>query len=811
MRFFFISLTLLVLTFSCTNSKSQRTKLLDFAPSNASIIIKANNIESLKNGINNNDFLQRFSKTSTYQTLQSKIENLSILEPTSDIVLCFSNNALDSLEYSVITRFHENLIQKDSLTDYMEEVFKFDTKTITKSTLKGNSFYSTIIDSTFFSSSSKKLVEAIFTKDEKYETLHKIFNTTSDNKTFSIGLKPNGDFIKSLFIEDSLALSNFTEYIVADVELNQNDIYFNGITKAEDSINSLINVFKNTVPQENHTYKLAPSNCDGFMSFTFDDFTVFQDNLAKYHNKDTIAGTPSLFNDIIEIGIIYEDEKRGIILNSIDVIATTDELLKEQTTVGSYRGIEIFNFSNPVLFAKTFHPFITYNSANVYCIIDNFFVFADTISMLQNIISSYQNKTTLADRAYFESSREKLSDASSLLQIVNTSSLKSILGKNLDNINNYKLNGYEASGIQFIYDNNFAHVNGIIKRAKTEAKANSVSEHLNIKLSNDILTSPQFVTNHVTRQKEVVVQDIKNNLYLISNKGKVLWKKQLPGRILGKIEQIDMFRNGRLQLAFATKNRVYVLDRNGKTVKPFPLKFKDDITQPLAIFDYEKRKNYRLLVTQGRHVLMYSAKGKIVKGFGFSTANSKIIAKPKHFRIGSKDYITLKTKNKIYILDRIGKTRVKTNSSYKYSSQPIFLYQNTFTTTTDNGSLISIDTRGRITEKPLNLSKNHFLETSSKTLITQDENTLSIKNKSTELDFGDYSTPKLFYINDKIYITTTDLQSNKVYVFDSQSQLLPNFPVYGNSTIDLSNIDKDKNLEFVTKGEHNSLIVYQLN
>jgi len=447
----------------------------------------------------------------------------------------------------------------------------------------------------------------------------------------------------------------------------------------------------------------------------------------------------------------------------------------------------------------------------LYCIIDNFFVFADDVDMLQNIITSYQNKTTLADKAYFKSSREKLSDASSLLQIVNASSLKNILDKNLDENKNYNLNSYNASGIQFIYDNNFAHVNGIIQKIKSTTKVNSVSEELNIKLSADVLTNPHFVTNHITKQKEIVVQDINNNLYLISNKGKILWKKQLQGPILGKIVQIDIYKNGRLQLAFATPNRVYVLDRSGKAVKPFTLKFKDEITQPLAVFDYEKRKNYRLLVTQGKNVLMYNVKGKIVKGFGFKSANKRIITQPKHFRIGRKDYITLKTTNKIYILDRIGKTRVKTKTSQTYSSQPIFLYKNTFTTTTNKGNLISVDTKGRVSEENLSLSENHFLETTSKTLVAQSENKLFIKDKTTELDFGEYSNPKLFYINDKIYVSTTDLQSHKIYLFDSRSKLFANFPVYGNSSIELDNIDKDKNLEFVTKGESNSIILYQMN
>ena len=334
---------------------------------------------------------------------------------------------------------------------------------------------------------------------------------------------------------------------------------------------------------------------------------------------------------------------------------------------------------------------------------------------------------------------------------------------------------------------------------------------MNIKLEADLLNAPQFVTNHITKQKEIVVQDINNNLYLISDKGKILWKKRIQGAVLGKIEQIDIYKNGRLQLAFATPSRIYVIDRKGRDVAPFPSKFNDEITQPLSVFDYDKNKKYRLLVTQGKNVLMYNVDAKPVNGFTFKSANGKINCQPKHFRIGNKDYITFKTDSKFYILDRTGKTRVTPKTSSKFSDQNIYLYENKFTTTTDKSDLISIDRKGNTAIQNLGLSENHYIETTSKTLVLQSENKLTIKRNTLELDYGNYTKPKIFYINDKIYVTVTDLQSQKVYLYDSQGKSLPNFPVYGNSSIELDNIDKDKNLEFVTKGESNSIILYQIN
>ncbi|MDB2463054.1 ribonuclease HII, partial [Algibacter sp.] len=680
-----------------------------------------------------------------------------------------------------------------------------------KHTIDHTIFYSTIIDSTFFASSSKHIVDQVFNSNFEDENIEKLYKTSSTDKTVSILLKTKSNLTPSLFIEDSLSLNMLTKYMAIDVELNQNDTYFNGIVKANDSSQSLLNVFKNTIPQVNQIQNITPSNSDGLLAFTFDAFSTFQTNLLKYQKKDSLITNTFLFNDVIEVGVIYEAENRAIVLNSMDIIATKDALLSEQNIVDTYREININSFSQPSLFANTFSPFITTSTTNLYCVIDNYFVFSNTTEMLQNIIANYQNKTTLNTTSYFKNNKENLSDASSLLQIINASSLKTLLNKNITANTTYNIDSYNASAIQFIYDGNFAHVNGIIAKNKKTTHVNSVSEELNIKLDKAILNTPHFVKNHITKQKEIVVQDVNNNLYLISNQGKTLWKKQLQGPILGKIEQIDIYKNGRLQLAFATPNRVYILDRNGKVVTPFPLKFNDNITQPLAVFDYDNRKKYRLLVTQDKNVLMYDTKGKIVNGFTFKSTGNTIIAQPKHFRIGSKDYISFKTKNQLYILDRLGKTRVKPKQSYTYSNQPLFLYNNTFTTTTATGDLVSIDTKGNASSRNLNLTKNHHIETTSKTLVTQTENKLFIKNKTTTLDFGDYTNPKLFYINNKIYVSTTDLQSHKIYLYDSQSELLPNFPVYGNSSIELDNIDKDQSLEFVTKGDSNSIILYKIN
>lgn len=810
MRFFLCSLLLFVVL-SCSNSKSKRHQLIDFAPNNSEVILKSSNLESLKSAVANNAFFNTLSKTKNYKDLENVLKPTSELKPDGEVLICLSKSTEDSLEYTLVTRFSETLFQTDSLKNYVEETLQYKSHSITKSTLENDVFFSAVIDSTFLMSSSKDIITKVFNGNSGDSDLKRLYDVTSDNNNSSVLLKTKSSFTPAFFKEDSLKSSELCDVLTLDVELLQDDIFINGIAKSLDSSQSVINLFQNTVPQENQMQHITPGNSDGYLSFTFDDFQVLNKNLIRFNDKDSITESTTLFNSIIEVGVIYEDDKRAVTLNSIDVIATQDALLDEQSNIDTYRDITIFEFSKSDIFQKTFNPLLSNISVSKYCILDNYFVFANSSEQLQNIIANYQNKTTYGSRSYFEELSENLSGESSLMFVAKSQLLETLVETNLAETNNLNLKEYNLSAIQFIYDTNFAHIHGGIIKGQEKRSQHSVSESFTLKLDADLLTDPQFVTNHITKQKDIVVQDIKNNLYLISNTGKVLWKKQLNGAVLGNVEQIDIYKNGRLQLVFATKNRVYVIDRKGRDVTPFPLKFNNDITQPLSVFDYDKNKNYRLLVTQGETVLMYDVRGKIVSGFTFKSANSDIISQPKHFRIGSKDYLVLKTKNKLYILDRTGRTRVSPKSKNTFSNEPVFLYQNNFTTTTEDGQLVSIDTRGNASKVNLNLGSNHNLETTSKTRVTFHENKLGIKSRTIELDYGNYTRPSIFYINDKIYVALTDLQAKKAYLYDSQGKLIPNFPVYANAPISLDNIDNDKSLEFATKGDANTIILYQIN
>ncbi len=801
----------LILLIGCENDSMRRSNLISWVPENASVIIKTSSIEGLKSVFKNNSLLNGVSEYTAIAKMQSQLDYLNYLKPSDNVLMSIGKSATDSLQIALITKYHKGLFNLDSVANRTVETYIFNRLTISKTTIDKHVLYSTIKDSIFFASNDQKLTENAFNDDRSVDSeLETLYRTANSDKSVSILFNTKHQkLVPSFFLTDALNEVQLTNYMLLDADLSQDQMAFNGIVKATDSSKSLINVFKNTLPQENRVSKICPPNADGFLSFTFNNYTTFNDNLSKFNNQKTETSS-MLFETVTELGVIYRGNEQAIIINSLDASAMSD-LLLTQNALETFRDIAIFPYENPELFDRHFAPFITYKNASKYANVDDFFVFTDSDALMKDIISSYQNNATLFETAAFKSIMEHLSDESSLFVFANASRFNQILDANFSQQKELKIDAFKASAIQFIQDSDFAHVNAIIKKNKGKATANSVSEDISVTLDNDLLTDPQLVNNHTNNQMEIVVQDVKNNLYLISNDGKVLWKKQLEGKLLGSISQIDMYKNGRLQLAFATPNRVYVLDRNGKDVSPFPLKFNDNITQPLSVFDYDNKRDYRLLVTQGKTLLIYDQQGNSVKGFTYKKADNTINTQPSHFRIGKKDYIVFVQGKELEILDRVGKTRINVKNNITFSGNDILMYENKFTTSTDKGDLIQIDENGKLTSLNLNLGEKHAMTSTSKTLVTLSDNILNIKSNKIELDFGIYTSPRIFYLNDKIYVSVTDLQTKKVYLFDSLGKEINNFPVYGNSAIELGNINNGKGLEFVTKGDSNSILIYHLN
>lgn len=200
-------------------------------------------------------------------------------------------------------------------------------------------------------------------------------------------------------------------------------------------------------------------------------------------------------------------------------------------------------------------------------------------------------------------------------------------------------------------------------------------------LDTDLYINPTPVKNHLTDETELVCVDKANNLYLISNTGKILWKKNIGQKILGDIHQVDYFDNGKLQLLFNTENQLFVVDRNGSYVNGFPAKIGAGAIGGLTLFDYENNKNYRLWIPlKNNTTVCYAINGKPLVDF-LPVKNTGQVT---HLVLQQKDYFVLiDTLGNVHITNRKGEDRAKIKSKIEDRGQPIFMEEGKNTESTN--------------------------------------------------------------------------------------------------------------------------------
>jgi len=223
--------------------------------------------------------------------------------------------------------------------------------------------------------------------------------------------------------------------------------------------------------------------------------------------------------------------------------------------------------------------------------------------------------------------------------------------------NKNSLGKIQAAGYQFTPSNNMIY-NSLSVRFKDEVREVSVTEWETL-LDTVAAIKPFFFTNHITGAREIFIQDMNNNAYLVNAAGRVLWKVPLRERISSAIYMVDYFRNGKFQLLFSGKNFIHLLDRNGNYVERYPVRLRSPSTNPVALFDYDNNRNYRLLIAgEDRIVYAYDRSGSVVKGWKPFRTGGTVSSEISWFRVSGKDYLVISDETAVYFLDRSGNKRL---------------------------------------------------------------------------------------------------------------------------------------------------------
>ena len=756
---------------SCNITENKSKDIKNFIPVNSSVIIKIDNLGKFKSDIKNNKLLDDLSKSDLKYNFKKQIKLINNFQDESQIIICLNENE------KIFT-----IITKDSSNNH-------------------DLHFRKIGDVNIFSNSSSTIKSIKEQANTEYNKYNKTFNTSS---SFGIILNKNlsKNLINSTFNFKDLNLKNNLGFVV---NVFNDKILLNGLSYVDDSTKISNNIFNGLISSKLKNYEIVPKNVSRLKSFNLSSYSNYKKNSKLEDLKEDRLS--SIINEnLIEYSELILNEDQLFIIRLKDIQLFKDYLSENNNIKSTHRNFNIYD--NTFLDYKLTNSVIKYNYKKKILVFKNHIVFSDNETSLIEFINENLKGNTLQEDSSFNNSLTEISSFNTLNNNYFTNSDYNFF-KEL-NILNSK-NDFTENSFQLVQDNEIIHFNAIISKAKASKNNLKISKQFEVKIDEEILMNPHFIKNYATKKLDIVVQDKKNNLYLISNKGNVVWKKKIGQPILGKISQIDLYKNGRLQLIFNTKNKVFVLDRNGKEVKPFPKSFNDDITQPISIFDYDKNKNYRILVTQGKELLLYDKNGKKVNGFKYSRSNSKITSSPKHFRILNKDFIVFKTGKKLKILNRRGRERIKLKDEVVLSNENIFKLDNKLITITNDQKLVEIDVSGTVSLSNLINSKNLKLNTDNyNNIIILDENKMRLNSSYVDLPFSNYNTPKLTKINNNLFVSLFDSQNNKSYLFNKNLQPNSSFPIYSLIPTEFGDMNNDKKIHVIASKITKTISIYTI-
>lgn len=155
---------------------------------------------------------------------------------------------------------------------------------------------------------------------------------------------------------------------------------------------------------------------------------------------------------------------------------------------------------------------------------------------------------------------------------------------------------------------------------------------------------PFKVKNSGTGQTNLFYQN--DNLYLCLKEegGKGIWGVPFKEKICGSVESIEWYGNGKIQFLFGAGSKLYLIDRLGRFVNPFPVDLGKEILIGPAAYDFTGAHGYTAMVLHKDNTIeMYNLHGQKPENWNGITSEETIKALPELLTSGKNKYWAVRT------------------------------------------------------------------------------------------------------------------------------------------------------------------------
>ena len=463
-----------------------------------------------------------------------------------------------------------------------------------------------------------------------------------------------------------LSLISNSGFSGMEVETATSEIRMNGFVRPDSS--DLMTLIGSQAPYGTADFlRSVPVDCKAFRAFAIDSLPVLYGRqrgdsaVSRYWrmvNDTSMYNLQAAFtsNGRGVLGIIETGEGPVISLTVRDTSAAREHLqyMSDSVMAGPTK---IYRIATPV---KLFAPLTEQRLQFVFQHGDILFFGNSYLSMVQVSGSVAAGELLAADRNFMRYAREHISEDFNYLAYCAPSREPGLIGRLL---------GIETDAVAEAFSN-FSHFSfSVVKESLLRARMHllySIEKEQrsgltlwSTQLDTTCTRPPSLFKNHATGGQELAVVDDAHNLYLITAKGEVLWKRKIGSAVISEIHIVDAFRNNKLQMLFNTSDAIHLVDRNGNYVEGYPLKLKTQATAPMSVFDYENTRDYRLLIPcKGGMICNFSIDGKEPATFSKPKTDAVVNLPVKYANIGGSEYlVAVDAEGKIYTFSRRGQLK----------------------------------------------------------------------------------------------------------------------------------------------------------
>lgn len=330
--------------------------------------------------------------------------------------------------------------------------------------------------------------------------------------------------------------------------------------------------------------------------------------------------------------------------------------------------------------------------------------------------------------------------------------------------------------------------------AKTEKETQKSPRVLEKETSEIAITGdnykPVIVSDETGKNKRIALISRNNTLTMYDHAGKALWSFKASGKVLPQILVADYNKNGRICYLLPTSDKLHIINAQGKEIKGSPIKLPGGAAGNIAIFDYDRRKDYRLLYV-GKDSRLYNItlQGTELPDWQKPKVEGK--GTVQFFRTSGRDFLVYKNDDDLKIFDRRGRERIKINEKLNLSATaPVFENKTNskglFISISKNGELVYINEKGTISKSTFhhfnqqpwfhytdfnNDGSMDFLFADSKEVVVFDR----MKEVLTRQLYknGSLSNPEVYFSSPRnLWIFSRNTKSKEIVGFSNSGKIL---------------------------------------